>query len=90
MDIITFIEVDRLKWTDHVVRMDQQRPAKRILNAKPEGRRKGGRPKLRWEDEVDNDVKALGERNWKNLARNRQIWQNLLRKAMAQKGLFCQ
>jgi hypothetical protein len=22
---------------------------------------------------------ALGERSWKNLARNRQIWQNLLR-----------
>jgi hypothetical protein len=26
----------------------------------------------------------------KNIARNRQIWQKLLRKAMAQKGLFCQ
>jgi hypothetical protein len=45
MDIITFIKVDGLKWAGHV--------------AKAEGRRKGGRPKLRWEDEVDND-KALG------------------------------
>jgi hypothetical protein len=51
--------------------VDQQRPANRILNAKPEGRRKRGRPKLRWEDEVDNDVKAPGERKWKNLARCR-------------------
>jgi hypothetical protein len=42
------------------------------------------------EDGVDSDVKALGERNWKNLARNRQIWQKLLRKAITQKGLFCQ
>jgi hypothetical protein len=56
--------------------MDQQRPAKRILNAKPEGRRKRGRAELRWKDGVDSDLKALGERNWKNLARNRQIWQN--------------
>jgi hypothetical protein len=39
---------------------------------------------------MDNNVKALGKRNWKNIARNRQIWQTLLRKAMAQKGLFCQ
>jgi hypothetical protein len=39
---------------------------------------------------VDKDVKALGERNWKNIARNREIWQKLLRKAMAQKGLLCQ
>jgi hypothetical protein len=44
--------------------MDQQWPAKRIFNAKPEGRRKRGRPKLRWEDGVDNDFEALGERNW--------------------------
>jgi hypothetical protein len=45
--------------------MDQQ-PVKRILSAKPEGRRKRERPKLRWKDGVDNDVKALRERNWKN------------------------
>jgi hypothetical protein len=61
----------------------------RILDAKPEGRRKRVRPKLKWEDRVDKDVKTLVERNWKNLARNRQIWQNLLRKGMAQKGVFC-
>jgi hypothetical protein len=73
MDITIFINVDRLKWAGHVVRRDQQRPAKIILNAKPEGRRKRGRPALRWEDGLDYDVKALGERNWKNLARNRQI-----------------
>jgi hypothetical protein len=31
---------------------------KRILNAKPAGRKKRVRPKLRWEDGVDTDVKA--------------------------------
>jgi hypothetical protein len=65
MDVITFIKTGRLKWAGHVVRMDQQRPAKRIINFKPEGRGKRGRPKLRWEDGVENDIKALGERNWK-------------------------
>jgi hypothetical protein len=38
----------------------------RILTAKPEGGREKGRLKLRWEDGVDNDVKALGERLWEN------------------------
>jgi hypothetical protein len=33
---------------------------------------------MEWEDRVVNGVKALGERKWKNLARNRQIWQNLV------------
>jgi hypothetical protein len=84
------IQLGRLKWAGLVVRMGQQRHAKRILNARPEGSRKRGRrPKLRWEDGVDNDVKPLGDRNWQNLARNRQIWQNLLRKAVTIKGLFC-
>jgi hypothetical protein len=59
--------------------MDQQRPAKGILNAKGEGREKGGRPKLRWEDGVDNDVKGLGERILKNTTGKTQAWANLLR-----------
>jgi hypothetical protein len=42
-----------------------------ILNTKPEGRRIIERPKLRWEDGVDNDIKPLGERNWVNTANNR-------------------
>jgi hypothetical protein len=89
MNIITFVKVGRLKWANHVVRMDEQQPAKIILNAKLEDTRRRGRPKLRWEDGVDKDVKALGERNWRNIARDREIWQKLLRKAMAQKGLLC-
>jgi hypothetical protein len=51
---------------------------KKILIAKPEGRRKRkGRPKLRWEDGVDNDVKALGKGNWKNIARHSQEQKNV-------------
>jgi hypothetical protein len=50
MDIITSIKAGRLKWAGHVVRMDQQQPAK------PEGIRKRGRSKLSWEDGADNDV----------------------------------
>ena len=39
---------------------------------------------------VTEDARKLGERNWKNAARNRDNWQKLLRKALAQKGLLCQ
>ena len=47
-----------------------------------------GRPKLRWEGVMEND-KKLGERNWRNAARNRDSWKKLLKKALAQKGLLC-
>jgi hypothetical protein len=43
MDTITFIKLGGLKWAGNFVRMDQQRPAKRNFNAKPEDRRKRGR-----------------------------------------------
>jgi hypothetical protein len=62
---------------------------KKVLNAKLEDRGKRERPKLRWEGGQRCYVKVLRKRNWKNIARNRPIWETLLRKVMAQKGQFC-
>jgi len=39
---------------------------------------------------VTEDARKLGERNWRNAARNRDSWQKYLKKALAQKGLLCQ
>jgi len=35
------------------------------------------------------DVWNLGEKNWRSAARNRDSWQKLLKKALAQKWLLC-
>ena len=51
--------------------MEEQSPTRRVLVAVVEGRRQRGRPKLRWEDGVTEDARKLGERNWRNAARNR-------------------
>ena len=42
------------------------------------------------EDDVTEDARKLRERNWRNAARNRDSWQKLLKKALAQRGLLCQ
>jgi hypothetical protein len=60
--------------------MEQELTMKISFNAKPKDRSERGGLKLRLEDGVDNDGKSLVERNWKYLARNRQIWKNLLLK----------
>jgi len=88
-DIVTYIKINPLKWAGHVIRMEEQSPIRRVLVALLEGRRQRGRPKLRWEDGVMEDARKLGERNWRNAARNRDSWQKLLKKALAQKGLLC-
>ena len=89
-DIVTYIKINRLKWVGPVIRMEEQSPTGRVPVAVVEGRRQRGRPKLRWEDGVTEDAIKLGERNWRNAARNRDSWQKLLKKALAQKGLLCQ
>jgi hypothetical protein len=89
-DIVTYIKINRLRWAGHVIRLEEQSTARRVLTAVGEGRRQSGRPKLRWEDGVMDDARKLGERNWRNAARNKDSWQKLLRKALAQKGMLYQ
>ena len=89
-DIVTYTKINRLRWAGHVIRLEEQSPARRVLVAVVQGRRQRGRPKLRWKDGMMEDARKLGERNWRNTARNKDSWQNVLNKALAQKGLFCQ
>ena len=48
-----------------LVRMDAGKLAKRAEVEKHQGRRKRGRPQLRWEDCVRRDMRRSGERRWK-------------------------
>jgi hypothetical protein len=57
---------------------------------RPDGARSVGRPKLRWEYGVVQDMRILGVKNWKKVALNRDEWAKLLRKARALQGLSSQ
>jgi hypothetical protein len=83
-DIVTEIKVRRLEWLGHVVRMQDTRLPKMVLNAKPEGRREVGRPRLRWVDDVEADIKkALGVKRWRIKAQDRKERSAILREAKA-------
>jgi len=70
--------------------MEEQSATRGVLVAVVEGRRQRVRPKLRWEDGVMEDAKKLGgERNWRNIARNRDSWQKVLKQTLARKGGCC-
>ena len=58
-------ESNRLRWAGHLVRMDPNRAPRKLFENDLEGRRGVGRPKTRWIDGVQADLKALGKRNWK-------------------------
>jgi hypothetical protein len=67
--------------------MNNDRTLKKIFSTKPDGVRRVGRPRLRWEDGVDQDMRTLEVKNWKKVALNRDEWAKLLKKARAHQGL---
>ena len=50
-------------------------------------RRRAGRPKLRWLDGVEEDLRTLGIRGWRRRALDRDRWKEGLTAARAQTGL---
>ena len=63
LDIIGFIKIRWLQWAGHTMRMDEARPARRVILIDPRGNRMRGRPKCRGEDNVEQDAGMCGARN---------------------------
>jgi hypothetical protein len=57
---IIWVIKSRMRWAGHVARMGEKRGANRILVGRPEGRRRLGRPKRRWEDNIKMDLEDVG------------------------------
>jgi hypothetical protein len=55
---------------------------KRVFLGNPGGRRKPGRPRLRWLDCVEDDLKTLGLSRWRKEAEDREAWAISLKEAM--------
>ena len=74
----------RLRWTEHVARMDQSRNEYRVSVGKPEGKRPLGRPRRRWEHNIKMDLREVdcdpGE--WIDLAEDRDQWRAYVRAVM--------
>ncbi|KAJ4434458.1 hypothetical protein ANN_23020 [Periplaneta americana] len=83
-DIIRNIKSRRLRWAGHVARMGESRNAYRVLVGRPEGKRPLGRPRRRWEDNIKMDLREVGydDREWINLAQDRDQWRAYVRAAM--------
>ncbi|KAJ4432757.1 hypothetical protein ANN_21395 [Periplaneta americana] len=58
--------------------------AYRVLVGRPEGKRPLGRPRRRWEDNIKMDLSEVGydDRDWLNLAQDRDRWRAYVRAAM--------
>jgi hypothetical protein len=67
------IKSRRMRWAGHVAPMGEKRNTYRILVGKPEGKRQIGRPRHRWEDNIEMDLIEIGwsDVGWIDLAQDR-------------------
>ena len=87
VDVVRFIKSRRIAWLGHVMRMDDKRTPKRILDWKPLGRRIRGRPRKRWIEDIEEDMKIMGIRRWRKQCEERAEWKRITEKAKTRSGL---
>ena len=81
--IVTVIKIRRLEWLGLVSRMNETRCVKEIFEGKLEGRRGRGRPRLRWINDVGDDLRKLGAKRWRTKATDGEEWASIVREAKA-------
>jgi len=70
-NIVEDIIIRRLEWAGHIIRMEEERIPKKVLNGNFHTTRLVGRPRTRWADVVQRDaLQLLGIRGWRRRAAN--------------------
>jgi hypothetical protein len=58
-NIVRVIKSRWVSWVGHVARMGERRGLYRVVVGKPEGKKPLGRPKHRWEDNINMDLQEV-------------------------------
>ena len=72
--LVQKIEEKKLKWFGHLVRMKEDRKVKQVMEARTDGKRDRGRPRIDWETDIGNICRKKGTslQELKKKARNRK------------------
>ena len=81
-NIVRVVKSRRMRWAGHVALMGEERGVHRVLVGKPEGKRRLGRPRRGWEDNIKMDLREVGGGDWMELAQDRDRWWALVNTVM--------
>ena len=75
-NIVWVIKSRTVWWAVHVARTGERRGVYRVLVGKPERKRPLGRPRRRWECNINMDPQEIGRggMDWMDLAHDRDRW----------------
>lgn len=79
LNIIGKIKTHRFRWSGHLEKMGEDRNVKRAYLGRPTSRRPVGRPRYRWSNAVEVDLRQLARgcsepKEWHHLRRLRHIF----------------
>jgi hypothetical protein len=66
--------------------MDTKRTVKKLTEWEPCSSRPVGRPRLRWLDQVEEDLKEMKVRNWREKCKDRRLWNEIVKLAKIHQG----
>jgi hypothetical protein len=68
------IKIGQLRWLGHLFRMQEQNPCRKLTYHKPESTRQVGRPAIKRLDSVEQDLKKMGIKNWRQKSQDQDQW----------------
>jgi hypothetical protein len=60
LNIVGVIKSRRMRWAGHVACTGEGRGVYRVLVGRPKGKRPLGRPRHRWDDNINMDLREIG------------------------------
>jgi hypothetical protein len=67
--------------------MEDKAMQKRMLKGRLYLKRRKGRPRMRWLDDVESDLKKMEVKEWKEKLRDTEQWRLVVEEAKAHPGL---
>jgi hypothetical protein len=86
-DIARFIKSRRMAWLGHVMRKDDKRTPKRILEWKPIRTRIRGRSRKRWIVDIEEGMQIMGIRWCRMQCKEKAEWKRITERAKTHSGV---
>ena len=71
------VQEARLRWYGHLMRREEQHVAREVMDMEVDGTRRRGRPKTRWKDCIEDDMREKGVQN--EMTQDRTRWKRLIK-----------